>query len=88
MMTNVLLGAYPGIFAAGSGFVGPDLNAGVYAYWDGACIAGNVTQSPEKWARLITSAYQGYSGWQPEMQLWHGTKDRVLFYANFGEEIR
>jgi acetylxylan esterase len=96
MMTQVLLGVYPDLFAAGSGFAGvpfgcmapyPD-NEGVYAYWNTACIAGNITHSPTEWADLVRGAYPSYDGWRPKLQLWHGTKDKVLYYPNFEEEIK
>lgn len=95
MMTNLLLGAYPDILAAGSGFAGvpfgcmaPTPNQGVYAYWNTACVGGNVVHTPAEWASWITAAFPGYDSWRPKIQLWHGTKDRTLYYANFLEEIK
>ncbi|WP_241563903.1 ricin-type beta-trefoil lectin domain protein [Nonomuraea polychroma] len=32
--------------------------------------------------------YLSYTGRYPRMQLWHGTTDTTLAYANFGEEIK
>lgn len=89
MMTNVLIGAYPDIFAAGSA------NAGVpFACfkgadsWNSACAAGTNIKTAAQWGDLVRAAYPGYTGPRPRMQFWHGTSDQVLNYNNFGEEVK
>ncbi|MET7481789.1 PHB depolymerase family esterase [Streptomyces sp. NPDC005538] len=91
MMTNVLLGDYPDVFAAGAAFAGVPF--GCFATTDGsewntACANGTVTHTPQEWGDLVRGAYPGYTGARPRMQLWHGTADATLFYPNFGEEIK
>ncbi|TPX11499.1 uncharacterized protein E0L32_007710 [Thyridium curvatum] len=96
MITNVLMGSYPDLFAGGSAFAGvpfgcyaaPGNNSGVYWYWDYACAAGNVTHTPRQWKAMVDAAYPGYTGWRPKVQVFHGTVDEVLNYNNFGEEIK
>ncbi|KAK3376450.1 Alpha/Beta hydrolase protein, partial [Lasiosphaeria ovina] len=97
MMTNVLVGAYPDVFAAGSAFSGvpfgcfaaPGNNSGVYGYWSDDCAKGKVTHSPAEWAALVAAAYPAYgSAWRPKLQVFHGTRDEVLDYANFGEAVK
>ncbi|MER6349841.1 extracellular catalytic domain type 1 short-chain-length polyhydroxyalkanoate depolymerase [Streptomyces sp. NPDC001595] len=90
MMTNVLLGVYPDVFAAGAAFAGVPF--GCFATtdgseWNSACANGTVTRTPQQWGDLVRAAYPGYTGPRPRMQLWHGTEDDVLRYPNFGEEI-
>ncbi|CAL9650989.1 hypothetical protein SUDANB105_06626 [Streptomyces sp. enrichment culture] len=90
MMTNVLLGVYPDVFAAGAAFAGVPF--GCFATtdgseWNSACANGTVTRTPQQWGDLVRGAHPGYSGPRPRMQLWHGTEDDVLRYPNFGEEI-
>jgi poly(hydroxyalkanoate) depolymerase family esterase len=90
MMTNVLLGDYPDVFAAGAAFAGVPF--GCFATtdgseWNSACSGGTVTHTPQEWGGLVRAAYPGYTGPRPRMQLWHGTADAVLQYPNFGEEI-
>ncbi|MFI6206154.1 PHB depolymerase family esterase [Streptomyces sp. NPDC051041] len=90
MMTNVLLGNYPDVFAAGAAFAGVPF--GCFATtdgseWNSACAGGTVTRTPQQWGDLVRGSYPGYSGPRPRMQLWHGTQDDVLRYPNFGEEI-
>ena len=50
--------------------------------------AGSVIKTPQQWGDLVRSAYPGYTGARPRMQLWHGTADTTLRYPNFGEEIK
>ncbi|USQ86756.1 PHB depolymerase family esterase [Streptomyces phaeoluteigriseus] len=91
MMTNVLLGDYPDVFAAGAAFSGVPF--GCFATtdgseWNSACSGGTVIRTPQQWGDLVRGAYPGYTGPRPRMQLWHGTEDDVLRYPNFGEEIK
>ncbi|CCK32192.1 esterase [Streptomyces davaonensis JCM 4913] len=91
MMTNVLLGVYPDVFKAGAAFAGVPF--GCFATtdgseWNSACANGTVTRTPQAWGDLVRTAYPGYTGPRPRMQLWHGTQDDVLRYPNFGEEIK
>ncbi len=89
MMTNVLLGAYPDVFKAGSAFAGVPF--GCFAgsdTWSTSCATGQITKTAQQWGDLVRAAYPGYSGPRPTMQLWHGTADQTLNYHNFGEEIK
>ena len=92
MMTNVLLGAYPDVFKAGSAFAGVPF--GCFAVnpdalrWSSACANGQVTHTPQEWGDIVRAAYPGYTGPRPRMQLWHGTADTTLNYVNLGEEIK
>ncbi|WP_221351892.1 extracellular catalytic domain type 1 short-chain-length polyhydroxyalkanoate depolymerase [Streptomyces beigongshangae] len=90
MMTNVLLGDYPDVFAAGAAFAGVPF--GCFATtdgseWNSACSGGTVLRTPQEWGALVRNAYPGYTGPRPRMQVWHGTEDDVLRYPNFGEQI-
>jgi poly(hydroxyalkanoate) depolymerase family esterase len=90
MMTNVLLGDYPDVFAAGAAFAGVPF--GCFATtdgseWNSACSGGTVLRTPREWGALVRNAHPGYSGPRPRMQVWHGTEDDVLRHPNFGEEI-
>ncbi|MGB2567054.1 PHB depolymerase family esterase [Micromonospora citrea] len=91
MMTNVLLGLYPDVFAAGAAFSGVPF--GCFATtngseWNSECANGQVVRTPQQWGDLVRNAYPGYTGKRPRMQLWHGTNDEVLRYQNFTEEIK
>ena len=91
MLTNVLLGDYPDVFAAGAAFMGVPF--GCFATtdgseWNSACANGTVVHTPQEWGDLVRAAYPGYTGTRPRMQLWHGTEDDILRYPDFGEEIK
>lgn len=99
MMTNVLVGSYPDVFAAGSAFAGVALgcfaadvtaNTSAVDYWNSDCAGGLVRRTPEEWAAMVRAAYPEYAatGWRPKMQVFHGTADETLNYANLGEEIK
>lgn len=100
MMTNVLVGAYPDVFAAGSAFAGVADGCFAYGldgdgedvvdYWNSACADGLVRYTPEEWAAIVRAGYPGYGddGWRPKMQVFHGTADETLNYTNLGEEIK
>ncbi|GGL07417.1 extracellular catalytic domain type 1 short-chain-length polyhydroxyalkanoate depolymerase [Mangrovihabitans endophyticus] len=99
MMTNVMLGDYPDVFAAGAAFMGVPFgcfaasagdptNPANQAGWNSQCSSGQLIQSPQQWGDLVRAAYPGYSGRRPRMQLFHGTADTTLQYPNFGEEIK
>nr|WP_241826879.1 PHB depolymerase family esterase [Streptomyces graminilatus] len=91
MMTNVLLGDYPDVFAAGAAFAGVPF--GCFATtngseWNSECADGRVIHTPQEWGNIVRNAYPGYTGARPRMQLWHGTADPTLRYPNFGEEVK
>ncbi|KAF8311693.1 acetyl xylan esterase [Clavulina sp. PMI_390] len=91
MMTNVLLGAYPDIFAAGASYSGVPFGcfAGTAVdEWNSACALGQVVQTPAQWGDLVRNAYPGYTGRRPAMQQWHGTADTTLYPQNFWEGIK
>ena len=91
MMTNVLLGDYPDVFRAGSAMSGVPF--GCFATTDGSlwnsdCANGDIIKTPQQWGDLVRGADPGYRGPRPRMQLWHGTADTILYYPNFGEEVK
>ena len=89
MMTNVLLGAYPDVFAAGSLLAGVPFGCWTAADgWTSACADGNTVKTAQQWGDLVRNAYPGYTGARPRVQLFHGTADTTLNYKNLAEEIK
>jgi poly(hydroxyalkanoate) depolymerase family esterase len=91
MMTAVMLGDYPGVFKAGAIFMGVPF--GCFAgpgpdVFDNACTSGEVRMSTQRWGDLVRAADPGYHGPRPRVQIWHGTADGTVTYADFGAEIR
>ncbi|TFL00342.1 carbohydrate esterase family 1 protein [Pterulicium gracile] len=89
MMTNVLMGAYPDLFAAGSAyagvpygcFEGPDM-------WQPQCANGQLIKTAQQWGDQARAGYPGYTGTRPKFQTWHGATDSVLYPQNFFEQIK
>jgi hypothetical protein len=91
MTTNVLLGDYPDVFAAGAAFAGVPFACFATtdgSMWNSACANGQVSRTPQAWGDLVRAAYPGYTGRRPRMQVFHGTDDATLRYPNFGEQIK
>ncbi|EED17739.1 feruloyl esterase B precursor, putative [Talaromyces stipitatus ATCC 10500] len=93
IMTNVLAGTYPDVFAAGAAFSGMP-----FACLSGAggadpamsnqtCSRGQINHTPQEWAAYVHNAYPGYTGQYPRLQVWHGTADNVISYTDFNQEI-
>ncbi|MCG5470258.1 PHB depolymerase family esterase [Micromonospora sp. LAH09] len=91
MMTNVMLGVYPDVFAAGASFAGVPFGCfatGGTSEWNSQCANGQVVRTAQQWGDLVREAYPGYTGQRPRMQIWHGTNDETLRYPNFGEQVK
>ncbi|WP_229402303.1 extracellular catalytic domain type 1 short-chain-length polyhydroxyalkanoate depolymerase [Micromonospora okii] len=91
MMTNVLLGLYPDVFAAGAAFAGVPFACFATtngSEWNSECANGQLVRTPQQWGDLVRNAHPGYAGKRPRMQTWHGTNDETLRYPNFGEQIK
>ncbi|KAF3054018.1 hypothetical protein E8E11_008413 [Didymella keratinophila] len=91
MMTNVLLGSYPDVFAAGSAWAGVAFGCFAgdgYGVWSDACATGKIIKTGAEWAKIVKSAYPGYKGFRPKLQVFHGTNDTILYPQNLQEEIK
>jgi poly(hydroxyalkanoate) depolymerase family esterase len=93
MMTNVMLGSYPDVFHAGAAYAGVPFAC--YAQgtvdnlgWNSDCAQGKVTMTGKAWGDLVRGAFSTFSGTRPRIQIWHGTKDEVVYFQNFKEEIK
>ncbi|KAH6880305.1 acetyl xylan esterase [Coprinopsis sp. MPI-PUGE-AT-0042] len=92
MMTNVMTGVYPELFRGGAVFAGVALGClsvgNAPANPPDPCAAGNRILSASEWGNKVRSAYSGYTGPYPKMQIWHGTADPILAPVNFQEQIK
>ncbi|HEV8555113.1 MAG TPA: PHB depolymerase family esterase [Actinophytocola sp.] len=91
MMTNVLLGDYPDVFKAGAAFSG--VPATCFATtngseWNNECSNGRIIRTAQQWGDAARGMDPGYTGPRPRMQLFHGTNDNILFFPNWGEEVK
>ncbi|KAH8731719.1 Alpha/Beta hydrolase protein [Phaeosphaeriaceae sp. PMI808] len=91
MMTNVLLGSYPDLFAAGSAWAGVPFGcfaSNGYAVWNGDCATGKIVKTGAEWAAMVKNAYPGYNGFRPKLQTLHGSLDPVVYPQNLKEQIK
>jgi acetylxylan esterase len=91
MMTQVLVGSYPDVFAAGSAFAGVPFGCFAgngYDVWSDACATGKLIKNGSEWASLVEKAYPGFKGTRPKLQVFHGTVDTVLYPQNLKEEVK
>lgn len=93
MMTNVMCGTYPDVFAAASCYSG--VPAGCLAgsgsspgSGDPSCGIGNLTKTGEAWAEQVYAMYEGYDGPYPKTMIWHGTADEMISYNNLAETLK
>ena len=71
-MTNVLLGSYPDVFAAGSAWAGVAFGCYAgngYAVWSDACATGKIIKTGAEWKKIVENAFPGYKGWRPKLQV-------------------
>lgn len=92
MLTQALMAVYPDVFKAGAEFSG--VPAGCWSdgwtaasNWSNACASGQNTMSGASWGALVTGMYPGYTGHRPRLQLWHGSNDAIINYANQTQAI-
>jgi poly(hydroxyalkanoate) depolymerase family esterase len=91
MVTQALLAVYPDVFKAGAEFAG--VPAGCWSasdpdgQWSTPCANGQVLHTPQEWGDMARAMYPGYTGFRPRIQLWHGSADSIINYANYGEAV-
>ncbi|EPS38828.1 hypothetical protein H072_7418 [Dactylellina haptotyla CBS 200.50] len=86
MLTQVMMGAYPDVFRAGSAWA--DVPYGCFrgpTEWNNQCSEGLLIKTPKQWGDDVRNAYPGYRGPRPKLQVWHGTLDTGLSYQNLIE---
>lgn len=98
MTTQLLLAAYPDVFAAGSAFAGVPATCFAtssappgttsQAGWNSRCAQGQLSRTAQEWGDLARGVHPGYTGPRPRVQLWHGANDETLSHVNHGEAIK
>jgi acetylxylan esterase len=91
MVTQALLAVYPDVFKGGAEFAG--VPAGCWSVnnpdgqWSSPCAGGQVLKTPMEWGDAARAMYPGYTGFRPRIQLWHGSADTIINYANYTEAV-
>lgn len=87
LLTEVMLAAYPEVFAAGAVQSGYPYNCATQFDDLKICSAAQRDLDGEAWADLARAAYPGYSGPRPRITIWHGDADPLLVPANLRLEM-
>jgi len=93
IMTDVLAGTYPDLFAAGAPISGTP-----FGCWAGAqsstpmtsdkrCMNGQKMFSAKQWGDLAREVYPEYKGKYPRMQIWHGARDPLILAKNLDDQL-
>ncbi|KAK4038193.1 carbohydrate esterase [Parachaetomium inaequale] len=83
MMTNLLAGSYPDVFAAGAAYSGVAFGcaagseAATPASSNQTCAQG-LQKTAQEWGNLVRNAFPGYTGRRPRMQITHGLADGLV----------
>lgn len=78
MMTNVLAGAYPDVFKAGTLYGGvPDgcfyvagAKPNTTPSWNSQCSGGKLVKTAQQWGDQVRSYYSGYTGARPKLLMY------------------
>lgn len=85
-VANVMLAAYPELFAAGAPQSSFPYGCAQMLADLRPCALGNVVRTPGEWGDLVRAAYPGYRGVRPRVQIWHGADDRLIFPAGLDQQ--
>lgn len=86
-MTDVMLGAYPDVFAAGAAVAGMPYRCATDKISFGTCTTlGGRDLTAQEWGDRVRDANPGNWKW-PRMSIWHGTKDAIVASRNLTEQM-
>ncbi|MGW2514246.1 extracellular catalytic domain type 1 short-chain-length polyhydroxyalkanoate depolymerase [Streptomyces scopuliridis] len=86
-MTNVMLAAYPDVFAAGAPVAGLPYACATSVITAYSCMSPGTNLSPSAWADKVRAVYPGYGGPWPAVSVWQGTTDTTVVPANLTETV-
>ena len=81
-MTEVMMAAYPDVFAGGAVSSGGPYACASDLTSAFSCMQGNANKTPAQWGALVRNAFPGYSGPYPPMVAFHGGSDSLVNPAN------
>lgn len=86
-MTAVMLATYPEIFDAGAVIAGIPYKATTTVEGAVPAMRGEIDQTPDQWATLVTEQNPGYPGPYPRIAIFHGSEDVVVSRQNMIELV-
>jgi poly(hydroxyalkanoate) depolymerase family esterase len=85
-MTNVMLAAYPDVFAAGAVMAGVPYRCATKLGDTFSCMQSDAGKTPAQWGDLVRHASNRHGSW-PVVSIWQGTTDRIIAPVNAREEM-
>jgi poly(hydroxyalkanoate) depolymerase family esterase len=85
-MTNVMLAAYPEVFAGGAVMAGVPYGCATKLAETFACMQSDAAKTPGQWGDLVRQA-SGHQGSWPLVSIWQGTADHIIAPVNAREEM-
>lgn len=82
--TNVMLAAYPDVFAGGAPIAGIPYKCATSMTAGFSCMSGT-DKSAAAWGDLARSGYSGYNGRKPKVSIWQGSTDSTVKPMNMTE---
>ncbi len=86
-MTEVMMAAYPDVFAGGAVSSGGAYRCAASLLETSSCQQGNVSRTPQQWGDLVRGAFPGYTGPFPRLIAFHGSSDFTVGSANLQQSI-
>lgn len=86
-MAEVMMAAYPDVFAAGAVSSGGPYRCASDLTSAFSCQQGNANKTPAQWGALVRNAFPGYSGPYPLLVAFHGGSDSLVNPANLQDSV-
>jgi poly(hydroxyalkanoate) depolymerase family esterase len=86
-MTEVMMAAYPDLFAGGAVNSGGAYRCATSIGESSPCQLGNVSRTPQQWGDLVRNAFPGYSGPYPRLVAFHGSSDFTVAPPNLVQSV-
>lgn len=86
-MAEVMMAAYPDVFAGGAVNSGGAYRCASSLLETTSCQQGNVNRTPQQWGDLVRGAFPGYAGPYPRLVAFHGSSDFTVAPANLQQSV-
>lgn len=86
-MAQVMMAAYPDVFAGGAVSSGGPYGCASDLTSAFSCMQGNANKTPAQWGALVRGAFPGYAGPYPPMVAFHGGADSLVNPANLQDSV-
>jgi len=87
LMTEVMMAAYPDVFAGGAVNSGGPYQCATSLVGANTCQQGNVSHTPAQWGDLVRNAFPGYAGPFPRLVAFHGSSDTTVAPADLQQSV-